>query len=64
MHAYNKYVTSLKYSNCHRDFESVCCQSKALQELFEALKLQNHWGCSGKSTEPRCAPPFLAVKEC
>ena len=30
-------LTSLKYSNHHRDFETLCCQSKALQELFEVL---------------------------
>ena len=38
MRTRNKHVTSHKYSNRHRDFESLCCQSKALQELFEGLK--------------------------
>ena len=36
-----KYVyvcTSLKYSNCHRDIESLFSQNKALQETFEVLR--------------------------
>ena len=38
VHTRNKHVMSLKYSNRHREFEFLCCQSEMLQELFEGLK--------------------------